>query len=419
MKPLRVALYGNFGAGNLGNECTLQAVIEKIRERCPEAELLCLCTDPDDVRRRHGIAALSASTRGGVEVAAADTEAAAAVRRSIGLLARLLRVLFRRIPAELAHWVKMLRVVGSMDLLVVAGTGIVADYMCGPLGWPYDMFKLGVVARLTGAKFVFLSVGAGPIDRRLSRFFLKTSLRLAAQRSYRDEASKRYLQSIGFDAARDPVFPDVVFGLGERHLKAPAAALAVRRIVGLGLKDYSGVVGLLETAEYRHYMETMCAFVAWLHAHGYAVRVLIGDFQYDSRVRDEFVALYRSRYPAADPALLIAEPALSVDELLRQLAEIDCVISPRYHNLVMSMIQDKPAMALSDHAKLDALLIELDLARYLVPLAGLDSGALIARFEQFEGESARLKDHIRGRLARYRGAIDTLYASMLPPAAPR
>jgi hypothetical protein len=30
VKPARISFYGNFGAGNLGNECTLQAVIEQI-----------------------------------------------------------------------------------------------------------------------------------------------------------------------------------------------------------------------------------------------------------------------------------------------------------------------------------------------------------------------------------------------------
>src|SRR5262245_66214567 len=56
-KPVRISFYGNFGAGNLGNECTLQAVIEQTRMRWPDAQLLCFCTNPQDVRTRHNIAA--------------------------------------------------------------------------------------------------------------------------------------------------------------------------------------------------------------------------------------------------------------------------------------------------------------------------------------------------------------------------
>src|SRR5215831_19515871 len=58
MKPARISFYGNFGAGNLGNECTLQAVIEQTLRRRPDAQLLCFCTNPQDVRARHNIAAL-------------------------------------------------------------------------------------------------------------------------------------------------------------------------------------------------------------------------------------------------------------------------------------------------------------------------------------------------------------------------
>ncbi len=57
MKPARISFYGHFGAGNLGNEATLQAVIEQILRRWPDGELLCFCTNPQDVRTRHNIAA--------------------------------------------------------------------------------------------------------------------------------------------------------------------------------------------------------------------------------------------------------------------------------------------------------------------------------------------------------------------------
>ena len=53
---------GNFGAGNLGNECTLQAVIEQILRRWLDAQLLCFCANPQDVRTRHNIAAFPSDT---------------------------------------------------------------------------------------------------------------------------------------------------------------------------------------------------------------------------------------------------------------------------------------------------------------------------------------------------------------------
>src|SRR5262249_39635904 len=148
-----------------------------------------------------------------------------------GNLTRIFRVFFRRIPLELVHWIRCLREVSRRDMLIVAGTGIVADYMCGPLGWPYDIFKLSTLAALCRVKLVFLSIGVGPINHPLSRWFLKRSLALAHHRSYRDEASRRYLQKIGFETKRDLVCPDVVFGLSQSDLVSSTRS-GRRRIVG-------------------------------------------------------------------------------------------------------------------------------------------------------------------------------------------
>ena len=215
-KSPKIAFYGNFGAGNLGNEATLQAIIERIGRRWPNGRLLCFCTDPEDVRTRHHIAALPAH--------AVDRASGASARR--GGLRRIFRIAFRRIPLELVHWIKCLRALSRTDMLIVAGTGIVCDYTTGPMGYPYDIFKLSTLAALCRVKLAFLSVGVGPIHHPLSRSLLKWSLGLASHRSYRDEASKQYLEGIGFSTRRDFVCPDVVFGLSTGALASRVSAEA-------------------------------------------------------------------------------------------------------------------------------------------------------------------------------------------------
>jgi polysaccharide pyruvyl transferase WcaK-like protein len=299
-------------------------------------------------------------------------------------------------------------------MLVVAGTGIVADYLSGPLGWPYDMFKLSMLAALCRVRFVFLSVGVGPIEHPLSRWLLKRSLALAHHRSYRDEASRQYLEKIGFNTDRDIVCPDVVFGLSQDNLVFGNRA-GERRIIGLGLKDYGSADPLGSRASL-DYLDTMATFVSWLQARGYSVRLLIGDMQYDTSVIREFVDLLKSRNIPTDRPWLVAEPAQSVAELLRQLGETDAVISARYHNVVMALIQNKPVITLSDHAKLDSLATDFGLARYLVPLAELKPEILIGRFNQLESDLDRLRPHIKAELKKYRDELDALY-SALPAAA--
>jgi polysaccharide pyruvyl transferase WcaK-like protein len=403
VKPQRIALYGMFGAGNLGNECTLQVIVEQILRRWPDAQFVCFCANPNDVRTRHGITAFPSQ---------AIDRANAAKSGRVGRLERAFQIALR-IPRELIHWVKTLYVMGRADMLVVAGTGIIRDDLTGPLGWPYDIFKLATLAALCRVKFVLLSVGVGPIRHPLGRWFLKRSFALACHRSYRDEASKKCMEKIGFNTEHDLVYPDVVFGLLPSN---PVSAVrpGQRPSVGVGLKDY----GSEEPREFREYLDTMAAFVSWLQGHGYCVRLLIGDMQYDIPVIKEFIELLKSRNIPARAPLLISEPVLTVKELLRQVGETQFVISARYHNLVMALIQNRPVITLSDHAKLDSLATDFGLAKYLIPLGNLKPEILIDKFERLERDLERLTPEIKAELAKYRQALDALYAHLFAEKAP-
>jgi polysaccharide pyruvyl transferase WcaK-like protein len=110
--------------------------------------------------------------------------------------------------------------------------------------------------------------------------------------------------------------------------------------------------------------------------------------------------------------LLIAEPALTVEELLRQVAGTEAVISARYHNLVMALIQNKPVIALSDHPKLDSVVTDFGLAEYLLPLRDLSSDDLIDRFKRLENELDQLKPRMKAVLEKYRTALDVLFATL-------
>jgi len=414
MNPVRILFYGNFGAGNLGNECTLQAAIEQTLQRWPEARLECLCTVPDDVQQRHHIRAWLSVARPlewtWESLQSAPAASPNAPRRSLPV--RVLRLLFRRVPSELAHWVRCFRIVRGSDLLVVPGTQIVSDYLCGPFGWPYDIFKFSTLAALCRVKLVFLSVGVGPVRHPLSRWFIKRSLGLAHYRTYRDQASKQYMENLGFDTARDGVYPDLVFGLARRHFEPVANSNAARPVIGVGLKDYSGADAGLDSEGYRAYLRTMAAFVQWLADQGYAIRLLIGDVQFDTQVRQDLLALLQQSNPTAQPLPVVAEPALTVAELLRQLAETEAVISPRFHNLILALMQNKPVIALTDHAKLDSLLQGLGLAHYLVPLDDLQPASLVERFRQLQQDARQLKPYIQQEVDKYRAALEQQVASV-------
>jgi polysaccharide pyruvyl transferase WcaK-like protein len=404
-KRLRIALYGNFGAGNLGNEITLQAIINQIRCREPNADLLCFCTDPRDVRARHAIRAIRSAVN--------RTERPGSGRRQ-GTLTWIFRIVFRWIPLEVAHWMKSLREIRGTNMLIVAGTGIVTDYLCGPLGWPYDIFKLFTLGALCRTRRVFLGVGAGPIQTPIGRWLLKTSLGLANQRSYRDEASKQYLKNIGINVEQDLTHPDVVFGFSKTDLLCCERA-GPQRVVGLGIKDYASKEWHKPTAlsAYRQYLDNMATFVSFLQMKGYAVRLLIGDINYDTQTLTEFLSVLKNRNIPATRPLTIVEPALTVGELLRQIRMTDIVVSTRYHNLVMALIQGKPVIALSDHAKLDSLVTDFGLQQYLLHLESLNLDALFGLFADLETNVEKLIPYIEAKTRQYSFVLDRVFNALL------
>ncbi len=448
MKPRQITFFGNFGTQNLGNECTLQAIVHNTLKRLPDAKLQCLCTVPEDTVARHNIAALPSTAAwpdwvtaclkryrsrhargvaqaGSLQSGSSDTPPSPAgdgSKRALGVgygsgqkapLAKWLRIILVQIPKEVLHWAKGLRMVKGSHMLIVPGTGLVSDYLTGPFGWAYDIFKWSTIAKVCRARVLFVSIGVGPVYHPLSKWFIKTSLRFADYRSYRDTASRQYMVGIGFHANGDRVCPDLAFGLPRSMFPECPLGTGQKPVIGVGLKNYDGPRGVGDRPDanaYRYYLNTMAAFVTWLCAHGYPVRVLIGDILYDSSVEQDFMNLLKERGLAPDDGGLISQPVLTVDQLLRQLAATDIVISPRFHNLVLALMLNKPVIALSDHQKLDSLMAGLGLAQYCHDINHMNVGRLIEQFQDVERNAERLKPLIRQRVEQSRKALDEQYS---------
>ena len=129
-----------------------------------------------------------------------------------------------------------------------------------------------------------------------------------------------------------------------------------RSVVGLGLMAYSGKYGIERTtcAVYSAYLETLVEFVKWLLARDYDVRLLIGDLA-DPPVTQEFRSLLKQRSVTYEKERIIDEPVASAKDLLTQLAATDFVVGTRFHNVLLSLLLNKPSIAISFHHKCSSL----------------------------------------------------------------
>ncbi|HEY1790636.1 MAG TPA: polysaccharide pyruvyl transferase family protein [Verrucomicrobiae bacterium] len=397
-KGKTIYFFGHFGSANFGNEITFQAVHCHVRRRLPNARLACVCTNPTVLAATQGIESIPISR---------DFGAPGKPRAG---LARLLRRIFIGAPREALRWIDAFKTLRGVDMLVVPGTGLLTDAY-GLQGWgPYSLFKWSLIARVRRCRLLFLSVGAGPLYGVLGTYFVKSALLMADFRSYRDDASMNCLKENGFSTNGDRVYPDLVFSLPETVIPCTRNAGRRRRVVGLGLMTYAGKYSSAEpdSAIYRQYLETLVSFVQWLLENNYDIRLFLGEST-DSNVLDEFKSLLTSTVGAYDEERVIDEPVHSVEQLLPQIAATDIVVATRFHNVLLSLLLDKPVLAISFHRKCDSLMSQMGLAKYCHDINHMDTAMLIGQFLDLEKNAEQLKTTVRQRIEQSRKALDEQY----------
>ncbi len=398
----RICLFGQFGCGNSGNDGSLEAMLDFLRHVRPDAELSCVCPDPDKVYRAYGVSSLRFGWSG-----------------SGNSFVQAMDKLLLRVPHILAGWVCTLRRARGLDLLIIPGTGILDDFTSGPWGMPYALFRWCLCAKLCGARVWFVSIGAGPVHHPVSRWLMKCAAATAQYRSYRDAFSRRFMETIGIDVRADPVCPDIAFKLPAPEAVPPKQPGSAAPIVGLGVMSYRGWHDdpKLGPEIFSVYVGKITTFLIWLLDQGYGVRILMGDTA-DQRAVDELTRAVASKRPAVEPGRLVAEPTFSLHDLMQQIAATDVVVATRYHNVVCALKLGKPTISLGYAEKNDLLLADMGLGDFCQHVERLDLDKLIRQFrsllsqrEQHEQRISQANRIYQERLAQQ----DASLASRLLP----
>ncbi len=227
-----IAILGNFNSTNFGNEITLAAIVDRLKSSRPNARLICICNASEEI----AVANYKLETKSLLEPLFSPRVVKTPI---LGVILKLLIGLVN----EAWHWVSVFRTVRCLDVLLFPGTGLLTDANgLRSWGWgPYYCFKWSLIARLLGRKIIFISVGAGPLYSRFGRFFIGLALSFAQFRSFRDQATKAYLMSIGFSVQDDPVYPDLVFGCSDALIPPARGIGRDRTVIGLGVMAYAGL----------------------------------------------------------------------------------------------------------------------------------------------------------------------------------
>lgn len=402
----------------MGNECTAAAAIENLRELSPDIVIHGISWKPHDTARRHGIESFAIKGRIGkiaVEVTAlpAPTRTDGESPRSLkaSRLYRAARTLLSPV-LELATIRNMRRCLKNIDLLVFAGTGPVTDIWGGVRLFPFRIFLWAYLARSCSTKVAFVSIGAGPIDGAISKRLFASAFSRAVYRSFRDEDSKRVIESLGI-TGDNHVFPDLVFGLSVPDSAMDLARKPQEDIVVMGIPYRKpGWWYKPDPAAYDCYLDSMARFVVWLLEEGRNVRLLGTHQSMDSvfieDLQEKMGALRRTRN-----GCLTVESTSDYEQLMNQLAQARLVVTPRFHGVVFSYLLGKPVLAVSYHPKISELMRNFGQEDSCIEIEQVAFDELRDMFSRLEASHSEVSSKITETCKGYGGQLKEQYQVLL------
>lgn len=428
--PIRVAVFGHVGQDNLGDEAAFRAVIEATKSRRPSAEILGVSVNPVDTGLRYGIKTFpiwrdmpSASGRSAGNTKGHTQDRVQQISRPEGAVR--LKTLLRRIPGlfpvlrSVAHvfalvpvvireslflW-KTYRTLRHVDLLAVAGSQHLNDYVLGPWNFPYTLFKWTILAKLGGAKVAFLNVGAGPLQTALGKWFIRQAVTWSDFQSYRDESSVRCINQLGVRAIR-PSLPDMVFSLQTEQKPSARGRGDIDVVVGVNPIPFNSadywVGGNHEN--YERYIRIMASFARWVLGRGYKVVFFPTQLTLDPLVIRDIIA--QLDMSPVEEGRVVEASIKSIEDLSAAIASMDIVVASRFHGLVFSMLHEKPVLGIAYAEKTRDLMTYMGQADHVLDILELNLSEMQRCFGEIESHREQIGAVLRRKTYECRQAIE-------------
>jgi polysaccharide pyruvyl transferase WcaK-like protein len=392
-KAPRVGIFGKVGAGNIGNDASMEAALGYLKSYQPDAIVDAMCTGPDTLRTRYGIDAIPLFWHH-------------KFKAESGIGATALKVLGKGVDVvRTASWTR------RHDVVICPGSGsLEASLPMLPRGFPYALFLLSASGRLFRTKVAMVSVGAGAVNQPVTRWLFNSAARLAFYRSYREPGAREAMRQRGLDVSRDNVYPDLAFAL-----PAPPGIPVDEQAVAVGVMAYYGTNDERAQAEeiYAAYVDGMKQFVRWLVDNGRKVVLVVGDANgSDGDVVQEILVDVRVNRPDLDPSAVTGAAVTTYADVLQALLPVSSVVAIRYHNVLAALQLSKPTIGISYSPKHDTLMAEMGLPEFCMAVSALDVSELIKLFTELESRSAELQQTLVEHNAEKSRLIGELFAEL-------
>jgi polysaccharide pyruvyl transferase WcaK-like protein len=424
-----IVLLTPYTGSNLGDAAIQNAVIKNLKMRHPSASIRGITLRPEATAELHGIPCFPLISAGiaRYQKPANKVETSTAVtvksKKYEFLTNRYIRIFLKAglylpragyrilglLRNEVNHISSGYEFIKNTDQAVFSGGGQLDDLWGGPWHHPYTILKWAVLARIAGARLIFLSIGADHLKSPLTRFFIKRALSLAHYRSYRDEETKTRVVSMGISNT-DRVYPDLAYSL-------PLATQDNRRLINdehrpvvVGISPIGAPAWTTNRSElFETYMENLTTLVSWLLSTKHTVLFFPSQTTDDPPLIEEIKSRLVASGSHYDEQQIISEPVLNVDDLLQQIAMTDIVVASRFHSVLLANLLCKPALALSYRSKVKNLMDDAGLGQYCLDINNVRAEDMKTVVSTLLENRNAISKHLSTRIMIYIQSLDEQY----------
>lgn len=390
---VRIGLLGMYASANLGDTAIQLAVMQGLHSRRPGVSFVALCPDPHDAMRTFGLEAHDSSGSGATCLHdAAPTKDLAWLRRleeaclPVGLAA--------------AAW-RIDRLMRTLDMLIVSGSGQVDDFWGGPWVQPFRLAAWTSSARRQRKPIATFGIGVDDISTRTGALLCIGALERAQFRGVRDAGSLKALRDMRLMSAVR-VHPDPAFYLTARTGDVQGAGGFVV-LSPISRRAWNGD----EDAAYERYLDALAHLADGLQRRGIEVRFVCSQTRMDPPVIERI--RLRMQTDSQAPRWI---PVGSVEDYLVAVAPARLVVASRLHALILALVAGAPVVALSYAPKVRRQMQDVELDRWCFDLADIRSESLSQRVDEALAAQALLRSHVHKVVVRLRHELSSAFDSL-------
>lgn len=438
-----IGILGHYGNQNLGDEAIIEAMIENIKKRKPDVILSCLSINPQDSMERYNVESfpiryredffMGSSGRNNTENKNDDmSDIDNDTSSSVGLKVRIKKLpligAFIKMMLAFLHFIPQLKTevvfllkakahMKSIDLLIICGSNQFLDNFGGAWGFPYTLLKWTILAKLSGSKVAFVSIGAGPLTHPLSYSMLKIALGKADYLSYRDIGSKQLVES-RLKKIDGRVYPDIAHSLPyEVQKKASSCCDEDKDIVGINpMPVYDQRYWFERDDEkYDSYVCKIADLCLRLVKKGCRVK-LFGTQKNDEDVINDIMNLLgNDKFDMSVKELNEIETVMdqTVSELMNTIDSCDVIFATRFHATVLPLKLNKPVVGICYYRKSSELLNEVGLGDFHVQIDDFTSDELYDNFNRLMLVKDAIRESIASIYSDYEDELEEQYEYLL------